>query len=115
MSQNLVTFSPQDVQKTRVLVADSSRMSSQLLADSLAQDCRFEVSGIEPKLSSIMQAVAQHRPHIVLMSSVLEGSAKLGFDLTSKLRSAYVDVRVILLMDASHSSTVVEAFRCGAH
>jgi DNA-binding NarL/FixJ family response regulator len=89
-------------------------MSSQLLAEALAQDSRFEVRGIEPKRLSILEAIAQQTPDIVLVSSALEGSATLGFELTRQLRSAHGDVRVILLMDASHSSLVVEAFRCGA-
>jgi len=114
MAQNLLTLSPENSEKIRVLAADSTRMSSQLLAESLAQDRQFAVTGIEPKPSSILEAVAQQKPHVVLVSSVLEGSATMGFDLTRQLRSAHADVRVILLMDASRSSAVVEAFRCGA-
>jgi len=89
-------------------------MNSQLLADALAQDSQFEVTGIEPKPASILDTVARQKPHVVLVSSVLEGSATLGFDLTRQLRSAHAEVRVVLLMDVSHSSAVVEAFRCGA-
>jgi two-component system nitrate/nitrite response regulator NarL len=114
MAQQLPTLTQENSKKIRVLAADSTRMSSQLLADALAQDSRFEVRGIEPKRISILEAVAQQMPDIVLVSSVLEGSATLGFELTRQLRSAHADVRVVLLMDASHSSLVIEAFRCGA-
>jgi len=114
MAQQLLTLSPENSEKIRVLAADSTRMSSHLLAESLAQDRQFAVTGIEPKPSSILEAVAQQKPHVVLVSSALEGSSTLGFDLTRQLRSAHAEVRVILLMDASHSSAVVEAFRCGA-
>ena len=114
MAHNLLTLSPENAEKIRVLAADSTRMSSQLLAEALAQDRQFAVTGIEPKPSSIIEAVVQQRPHVVLVSSALEGSATLGFDLTRQLRSAHSDVRVILLMDSSNASAVVEAFRCGA-
>ncbi len=114
MAQQLQTCSRESSEKIRVLAADSTRMSSQLLADALAQDCQFEVTGIEPKPASILEAVVRQKPHVVLVSSALEGSATLGFDLTRQLRSAHSEVRVILLMDVSHSSAVVEAFRCGA-
>src|SRR5260370_8004550 len=114
MAHNLLTLSPENAEKIRVLAADSTRMSSQLLAEALAQDRQFAVTGIEPKPSSILEAVVQQRPHVVLVSSALEGSATLGFDLTRQLRSAHADVRVILLMDSSNASAVVEAFRCGA-
>jgi DNA-binding NarL/FixJ family response regulator len=113
MAQHL-TLSPENAEKIRVLAADSTRMSSQLLAEALAQDRQFAVTGIEPKPSSILEAIAKQKPHVVLVSSALEGSATLGFDLTRQIRSAHADVQVILLVDASQASAVVEAFRCGA-
>jgi two-component system, NarL family, nitrate/nitrite response regulator NarL len=102
------------MEKIRVLAADSTRMSSQLLAEALAQDRQFEVTGIEPKELSIMQAVAAKRPHVLLVSSALEDSTTLGFELTRQVRAAHPETRVVLLMDTSNPSTVVEAFRCGA-
>src|SRR5258708_18291702 len=114
MGLNFVPLSPENAEKIRVLAADSTRMRRQLVGGALAQDRQFAVTGIEPKPSSILEAVVQQRPHVVLVSSALEGSATLGFDLTRQLRSAHSDVRVILLMDSSNASAVVEAFRCGA-
>jgi DNA-binding NarL/FixJ family response regulator len=113
MPQHLA-LSTENSERIRVLAADSSRMSSQLLADALAQDRQFEVTGMEPLPASILQAVAQQKPHVVLVSSSLEGSSTLGFDLTRQLRAAHVETRVILLMDSSTPAAVVEAFRCGA-
>jgi two-component system, NarL family, nitrate/nitrite response regulator NarL len=101
-------------EKIRVLAADSTRMSSQLLAEALAQDRQFEVTGIEPKGASILEAVAHKKPHVLLVSAVLEESAMLGFDLTRQVCASYPETRVILLMDTSSRSAVVEAFRCGA-
>ena len=97
-----------------MLAADSTRMSSQLLADALAQDRQFEVTGIEPKGSSILQAVAQKKPHVVLVSSTLEESTTLGFDLTRQVCASHPETRVVLIVDTSNRSEVVEAFRCGA-
>jgi len=113
MAQHVIP-SLENIERIRVLAADSSRMSSQLLAEALAQDRQFEVTGIEPKQSSILDAIAQKMPHVVLVSSALEESTTLGFDLTRQVRAAHPDTRVILLMDASNPSAVVEAFRCGA-
>ena len=101
-------------EKIRVLAADSTRMSSQLLAEALAQDRQFEVTGTEPKGSSILEAVAQKKPHVVLVSAALEESATQGFDLTRQVSASYPQTRVVLLMDTSSRSGVVEAFRCGA-
>ena len=113
MAQHVIP-APGTAEKIRVLAADSTRMSSQLLAEALAQDRQFEVTGIEPKGSSILEAVAHKKPHVVLVSSVLEEAANLGFELTRQICSAYPETRVVLLMDTSSRSAVVEAFRCGA-
>jgi len=113
MAQHVIS-APASLAKIRVLAADSTRMSSQLLAESLAQDSQFEVTGIEPRETSILEAVAQKKPNVVLVSSALEDSTTLGFDLTRKIRVAYPDTRVVLLMDTSNPAAVVEAFRCGA-
>lgn len=113
MSQHL-TLAADNSERIRVLAADSTRMSSQLLVDALAQEHRFEVAGMEPKPSSILEAIARQKPHIVLVSSTLEGSATFGFELARQVRTSHTGTRVILLMDASTPSAVVEAFRCGA-
>jgi DNA-binding NarL/FixJ family response regulator len=89
-------------------------MSSQLLAEALAQDCQLEVTGIEPKQASILAAVAQRRPHVILLSSALEDSTTQGFDLARQISLASPGARIILLMDISYPAAVVQAFRCGA-
>src|SRR5260370_7750556 len=104
MAQQLQTCSRESSEKIRVLAADSTRMSSQLLADALAQDCQFEVTGIEPKPASILEAVVRQKPHVVLVSSALEGSATLGFDLTPQLPSPHSNARPSLLLHVPHSS-----------
>jgi two-component system nitrate/nitrite response regulator NarL len=100
--------------RVRVLAAESTRMNSQLLAEALAQDCQLEVMGIEPKPSSILAAVAQEKPHIVLISSTLEDSGTQGFDLARQIFTTHPGTKVILLMDNSHPAAVQQAFRCGA-
>ena len=108
-----LTQSTENSEKIRVLAADSTRMSSHLLAQALAQDSQFHVTGIEPKPASILTAIADERPHVVLMSSTLEESIA-GFDLIRQVCAACPETRVVLLMDTSRRSAVVEAFRCGA-
>jgi hypothetical protein len=44
--------------RIKVLAAESTRMNGQLLAAALAQDRQLEVIGVEPKLPSILAAVA---------------------------------------------------------
>ncbi|MGC1372951.1 MAG: response regulator transcription factor [Candidatus Sulfotelmatobacter sp.] len=98
----------------RVLAAESTRMGSQLLAEALAQEQHFEVAGIEAKGQALIDAVANRKPHVLLLSSTLEGSATLGFEITRQLHSACTDTKIVLLMDTATPSAVVEAFRSGA-
>lgn len=109
-----VTQLQQDPEKIRVLAADSTRMNSQLLAEALARDSQLRVTGIEPKSTSILAAVREGRPHVVVVSLALDESATQGFDLTRQVCAASAETCVILLMDTSKRSAVVEAFRCGA-
>jgi len=108
------TIPDTNAERIRVLAADRTRMSSQLLAESLAQDRQLEVTGIEPKSSFILEAIAQKKPHVVLLSSTLEDSAHAGLELARKMRSAHPETRVVLLIDTSNPAEVVEAFRSGA-
>jgi DNA-binding NarL/FixJ family response regulator len=114
MAQHAVPL-PEKSDRIRVLAAESTRMNSQLLAEALAQDCRLEVTAIEPKQSSILAAVAQQEPQVVLISSALEESGTQGFDLARQIAANYAATRVILLMDTSNPNAVVQAFRCGVH
>ncbi|MGA7503380.1 MAG: response regulator transcription factor [Candidatus Sulfotelmatobacter sp.] len=98
----------------RVLAAESTRMGSQLLAEALAQEHQFEVSGVEARGQALIDAVANRKPHVLLLSSTLEGSTTSGFEITRQLHSACTDTKIVLLMDTATPSAVVEAFRSGA-
>jgi two-component system, NarL family, nitrate/nitrite response regulator NarL len=108
-----VTPLPEMPEKIRVVAADSTHMSSQLLAQALAQNPQFQVSGIDPKPAAILAAVAHEKPNVVLMSSTLDESEP-GFDLIRQVCASRPETRVVMLMDTSKRSAVVEAFRCGA-
>jgi DNA-binding CsgD family transcriptional regulator len=73
MSQPAVPL-PGRLDRIKVLAAESTRMNDQLLAGALAQDRQLEVIGVEPKPPSILAAVAQQRPHMILISSALRES-----------------------------------------
>jgi two-component system nitrate/nitrite response regulator NarL len=98
----------------RVLVAEKTRMNSQLLADALARDKFFRVIEAEPSEAAILAAARNENPDVVLLSSMLEDSPTLGFQVARHLRTTCPKVRTIMLLDGSETSTVVEAFRAGA-
>jgi two-component system, NarL family, nitrate/nitrite response regulator NarL len=98
----------------RVLTVDSTRMNSQMLADSLARDKRFRVCYAEPTSSAVMSAAESEKPHVVVLSAALEQADNRGFQVARDLHSAYRNVKVVMLLDASDRPAVVEAFHCGA-
>jgi DNA-binding NarL/FixJ family response regulator len=85
--------------RIKELAAESTRMNGQLPAAALAQDRRLKVIGVEPKPPSILAAVAQQRPHMVLITSALQDSGTQGFDLARQISAASKGTRVIFLMD----------------
>jgi two-component system, NarL family, nitrate/nitrite response regulator NarL len=112
MAQSAIPM-PEKLGKVKVLAAESTRMNSQLLAEALAQDSRLEVAAVEPNQTLILAAVAQQRPHVVLISSGIESGTQ-AFDLARQISSTYPDTQLILLMDSFNPASVVQAFRSGA-
>jgi DNA-binding NarL/FixJ family response regulator len=103
-----------DSPPVRVLVADKTRMNTQLLAQSLARDSRFKVVEAESTADSILGLTGSAKPDVVLLTPVLEHKPTLGFQVARQLRVLHPDTRVVLLLDSSERSAVVEAFRAGA-
>jgi len=105
---------PESSDVIRVLAADSTRMNSQLLASALERDKRFQV--LDPALDSrgLVALVVREKPAVVIISTELENNPKKGFDLAREVHAAAPEARIIMLLDASERSLIVEAFRAGA-
>jgi two-component system nitrate/nitrite response regulator NarL len=98
----------------RVLAADATRMNSQLLAAALERDKRFEVLDPVSDARGIVAAVAKEKPAVVVISAELDEDKRKGFEVARELHSLHVETRVVMLLDSSERSQVVEAFRTGA-
>jgi two-component system, NarL family, nitrate/nitrite response regulator NarL len=98
----------------QVLVADRTRMNSQLLVDALARDENFRVAEAEPNEAAILAAVGSENPDVLLLSSTLEDDPTRGSHVARRLRTAYPKIHIIMLLDASEPDAVVEAFRAGS-
>jgi two-component system, NarL family, nitrate/nitrite response regulator NarL len=108
------TSSPATAAPIRVLVADRTRMNSQLLADTLGRDPLFRVTEVEPSETAILSAATNESPDIVLLSAVLEDSPTQGAQVARRLRAVHPKIRIVMLLDASEPGAVVDAFRAGA-
>lgn len=100
--------------KLRVLAADSTSMSTQLLVEALARNEQLQVIEAPSNDDEIIQLVNREKPHIVLLSSKL-GQNGQAFELIKAVRSQPPGPRVIVMLDRSEPATVVQAFRAGAH
>jgi len=105
---------PEVSEMIRVLAADATRMNSQLLAAALERDKRFEVLDPVPDARGIIAAVAKQRPAVVVISAELDDDKRKGFEVARELRALHAETRVVMLLDSSERSQVVEAFRAGA-
>jgi DNA-binding NarL/FixJ family response regulator len=100
--------------KIRVLVADSNRMASELLANALGDSEQIQVVAAVSSTVEIAQAVVDLRPEVVLLSAVLEGRNGQGLELAGELLANKPEISVVILLESSSSDAVVSAFRSGA-
>jgi DNA-binding NarL/FixJ family response regulator len=104
---------PEVPELIRVLAADSNRMNSQLLASALERDKRFQVLEPVSDAAAIITAVAQDKPAIIVLSAHLDDQPRKGFEVARELHVISPTTRVVMLLDTSDRSQVVEAFRAG--
>jgi two-component system nitrate/nitrite response regulator NarL len=105
---------PEITEVIRVLAADSTRMNSQLLTSALERDKRFEVLEPVSDTKAIIAAVMEEKPAVVMISAHLDDDPRKGFEVARELRALRPEARVVMLLDHSDRSLVVEAFRVGA-
>ena len=98
----------------RVLVADSSPISSQLLAEAIGRDPRIEVLTFSSNPLQIAEAVRKGCPDVLLISARLGDEACTGLMLLEQLRAESLGLKAVVLIDASRPDVIVNAFRSGA-
>lgn len=105
---------PENSEIIRVLAADNTRMNSQLLASALERDKRFQVLDPVSDARGILAAVAKEKPAVVIVSAELDDDPRKGFEVAREVHTLRPDTRIVMLIDVSERSQVVEAFRAGA-
>jgi DNA-binding NarL/FixJ family response regulator len=111
----MAPLTPFPLQNTiRVLAADSTSMNTQMLVAALARDGQFTMAGSPPKPAEILSQTRREHPHIALISARQGDDGTAGFELCRDICSSSPATRVIMLLDFSERTTVIEAFRSGA-
>lgn len=108
----LTSFPLQD--RIRVFAADSTSMNTQLLVETLGRDGQFTMATPASSGSEILSVVKRDRSQVALISARQANDSRGGFKLTREIRSSSPATRVIMLLDSSERTPVIEAFRSGA-
>jgi two-component system nitrate/nitrite response regulator NarL len=96
----------------RVLIADSTRMGSQLLAEALQRERRFKVIACAATWDEVLAALPAS-PEVVVLA-VNFGKTGGGLEIPARIAGQPRPALLILLDNAGDSGLVVHAFREGA-
>jgi DNA-binding NarL/FixJ family response regulator len=97
-----------------LLVAEHSRMGCNLMETALRRCRNITVSASVVESTEFSEAVKTSNPHVCIISSSLKDGPTAGFRATRELRETNRNVSVVMLLEASERTLVVEAFRSGA-
>ncbi len=100
--------------KIRVLVADNSRIHTNLLAEALKRDLEFEVVPFEVDSSRLVSAATGLHTDVLVIGSNLDEQQSRGFDVLRDLRAVRPETHAVVLMDTFNDEMVLSAFRAGA-
>jgi two-component system, NarL family, nitrate/nitrite response regulator NarL len=98
----------------RVLVADDTRIHTQLLADALRRDGQLEVISSPPNSQELIEAVKTQKIDIFVLSCNWGEEPLSGIEILRQLTASHPHTRAIMLMDSSKRENIVQVFRAGA-
>jgi DNA-binding NarL/FixJ family response regulator len=98
----------------RVLVCDSSPITSQLIAEAIAKDPRLDVVGFSSDPIEIFHRFVSDPPHVLLISARLREEQNEGLALLTELMAEHPGFKAVVLIDSRRPETVLGAFRAGA-
>ena len=100
--------------KPTVVVAQANQMDCQLLTDVIERQCRLHVTATLVNSLSVVSAVQENRPDLVLISSRLEDGMCAGLQAAKTLQVSGATSRAVMLLEHEDAALVLESFRCGA-
>lgn len=99
----------------KVFIADGSRMSCQLITAALRRGrYRTKVVGYATDAVGIREGLDKNKADVAVIGARLEEEALASFTVTREILAAHSKPSVIIILDSSKPTMVVEAFRAGA-
>jgi DNA-binding NarL/FixJ family response regulator len=105
---------PSEKRRVQVVIADSTRIHSQLLETAVKRDHQIQVVGSVSTSRDLLDVVAKCPVDVAVVSPVLDDNPSRGFELLPEIHRTRASVRGVMLLDSSQRYTVVQAFRAGA-
>jgi DNA-binding NarL/FixJ family response regulator len=98
-----------------VLIGDSCRMGTQLMATALRNShYGLEVVGMAIRCDEVRAELAKHEADVTVLSSCLKDGRTAGFGLARELRARFPKTDVVMILDAIDPPAVSRAFCAGA-
>lgn len=109
-------LSTQDIgeEVIRVLVADDTRIHTQLLADALRRDRQLEIISPPARFRDLLETVKSGRVNVVVLSANLDEEPLRGFETLRQLRAACPGILGVMLLESSKKEAILQAFHAGA-
>jgi two-component system nitrate/nitrite response regulator NarL len=99
----------------RVFVADGSCLKSQLITAALQRSRQgIVVAGSAVDSTSIYKGLRENRVDIAVINAELKEGPLVGFEVARQVMASHSAIKIIMMLDSSAASMIVEAFRAGA-
>ena len=97
-----------------IVVADGTRIHTQLLADALRNDRGLQVAAAASNSEELLAAITRVPIDVVVISHNLDDQPGHGTQVLREMRALRPHIKGIILLDSSKPQEVLECFRAGA-
>src|ERR1700691_3700142 len=97
-----------------IVVADSTRIHTQLLADALSKDRGLQVVAAASNSEELLATLTRVPIDVVVISHNLDNQPGHGTEVLRKMRALRPQIKGVILLDSSRPQEVLECFRAGA-
>jgi len=97
-----------------IVVADSTRIHTQLLAEAMRSDPGLQVVATASSSAELLAAVVRVPVDVAIISYSLDDQPGQGPEVLREIRALRPQIKGVLLLDSSRPGDVLECFRAGA-
>ena len=97
-----------------IVVADSTRIHTQLLADAMRADRSLQVVASAPSSKELLDAVSRVPIDVAVVSYALDDQPGRGLEVLRQMRAVRPEIKGVILLDSSRPQDILDCFRAGA-